>query len=143
MSNIRINFDCDTYGFEKNRSTAVNVYATFMVKGEERNFKPVWGMAGGQINKYSLELEVLQTALWSIGKEFEDIDLETKRGLTIKVNTDYQLRALKSIETWANNGYMSVDGQPLKNLAILKRLHTAVSRLHSMIHGDFEFVTND
>lgn len=143
MSNIRINFDCDEYGFEKNRHKTVRVYATFFHKGEERNFKPVWATASGQINPYSLELEVLETALSSLGKAFEDIDLQTQRGLTIKINTDYQLRALKSIETWASNGYISADGQPLKNLAILKRLHTAVSRLHSMIHGDFEFVTND
>lgn len=143
MNNIQVRFDCDTYGFEKNRSTTVNVYATFIHKGEERSFKPIWGVASGEINKYSYELAVLESAIWDLSKAFQDAEVQTQRGLTIRANTEYQLLALKSLDRWMEADWTNAEGKPLKNQRLLKRLYEALSCLHGMVSGKFEYVLND
>lgn len=143
MNNIQVRFDCDTYGFEKNRSTTVNVYATFTHKGEERSFKPMWSVTGGQINKYSYELSILESAIWELSKAFQEAEVQSQRGLTIIANTEYQLLALRSLDRWMDSGWVNAEGQPLKNQLLLKRLYQAISCLHCMVTGKFEYVLND
>lgn len=143
INNICVNFDAEEYGFEKNRTTRVNVFATFRIKGEERSFKPVYGRTSSQINKYSYELAILETAIWGLSKAFQDAEVQTQRGLTIKANTEYQLLALKSLDRWMEADWTNAEGEPLKNQLLLKRLYQALSCLHGMVSGDFEYVLND
>lgn len=143
MNNIQVRFDCDTHGFEKNRSATVNVYATFIHKGEERSFKPMWSVASGQINKYSYELSMLESAIWELSKAFQDAEVQTQRGLTIIANTEYQLLALRSLDRWMEADWTNAEGNPLKNQRLLKRLYEALSCLHGMVSGNFEYVLND